>query len=370
MTNGPPADRPLRWGGCNLSAWLHLLSRQRYAFDRALWPAVLRTTAKCAVVSALGFLQDFLHGADVRRTTIHQPPLFVLGHWRSGTTYLHDLLSLDERHTFATNLDCFAADHFLLTGDLIRRWKGTAEHHRAMDNVKLGLNTPQEDEFALCMMGVPSPYLDSAFPNRPKLYQDYLELDKVSPRARAAWKRGLMKFLKRLTYQKPGRLVLKSPTHTARVKILREMFPDALFVHIVRNPYVVFPSTRKTFMALGKELSLQVPPYPDVDAFIFDNYVRLMSRLEQDRGLVNPARFMEVRYEDVAADPVNQVRKIYDHLQLGGFDRMRPRLEKYLAGLGAYQANRHELPTELHAEITKRWGGFIRKYGYAEGAGL
>lgn len=369
MTDGrAEVPRTLRWSGCSLSAWLRLLGRQQYAFDRALWPAVLRTTVGCAAVSALGFVQDLLYDAEVRRTVIRPAPLFVLGHWRSGTTYLHDLLSLDERHTFATNLDCFAADHFLLTGDWIRRWKGTAEHARPMDNVKMGLNTPQEDEFALCMMGVPSPYLDAAFPNRPLAYQDYLDLENVPAHARAAWERGLVKFMKRLLYRKPGRLILKSPTHTARVKILRELFPDANFVHIVRNPYVVFPSTRKTFLALWKEMSLQPAPYPGLDDFIFDNYVRLMTRLEEGRSQVDPKHFYEVRYEDVAADPVGQVRAIYEHFRLGGFERLQPRLEKYLAELGPYQVNRHHLPPELHAAITKRWRPFIEKYGYADEA--
>jgi hypothetical protein len=252
------------------------------------------------------------------------------------------------------------------SGDLIRRRMGTGATHRRMDNVPISLDTPAEDEFALCLTGTPSPYLDMAFPNRPQIYRKYLDMVGVSPRDRAAWKRSWRRFLQRLTYRRPGRLLLKSPTHTARIKLLLEVFPDARFVHIVRNPYVVFSSTHKMILAMTTELSLQEPPFPALDEEIFTGYLQLMGRLEEDRGLIAPARFYQVRYEDLTADPLNQVRAIYDHLDLGGFEQQRPRLERYLARLGSYQTNRYELAPELRAEITKRWGHFIRKYGYAE----
>jgi omega-hydroxy-beta-dihydromenaquinone-9 sulfotransferase len=90
----------------------------------------------------------------------------------------------------------------------------------------------------------------------------------------------------------------------------------------------------------------------------------MFQRLEEGRRLVAPERFFELRYEDLARDPVGQVRAIYDHLGLGGFNEMRPRLEQYLAGLGEYQANRHYLSPALQAKITQRWGDVIRRYGY------
>src|SRR2546421_389957 len=93
---------------------------------------------------------------------------------------------------------------------------------------------PQEAEFALCMMGQPSPYLTIAFPNRPPQDQDAFSVERMSPRQRAAWKRAFVRFLKQLTSKDPRRLVLESPTHSCRIPVLLELFPDARFVHIVR----------------------------------------------------------------------------------------------------------------------------------------
>lgn len=358
--------RPHFWRRCSLGSWLSLLARQHCAFDRALWPRVLSTTAVCAGVSVLGFLQELLKGAAVRRTKFAEPPLFLLGHWRSGTTYLHNLLSLDERHTYPTRYTCSAPNHFLLTQKLVERWKGTEiKGHRPMDNVGIGLNTPAEDEVGLSMLGIPSPYRDGAFPNRPMIYRDYLDLENVKPRERAAWQRRVRRFWQSLICQRPGRLLLKSPTHTARIKVLLEMFPRARFVHIVRNPYHLFPSMQKTVAAMWNQTSLQAPPFPGRDEFILSTYVHVMNRLEADRHLIDPARFYEVRYEDLARNPVEQVRAIYTHLNLGGFDRLQPRLERYLATLGTYQPNRHEFSPETTALLTNRWGQFIDRYGYA-----
>jgi hypothetical protein len=71
-----------------------------------------------------------------------------------------------------------------------------------------------------------------------------------------------------------------------------------------------------------------------------------------------------VRFEDLEADPIGQLRILYERLGLGGFDAVVPALQKYLAGVANYQKNTYTLPPEIHAEITKRWGAFIARYGY------
>ena len=57
-----------------------------------------------------------------------------------------------------------------------------------MDNMTAGWDCPQEDEFALCNMGLRSPYLTIAFPNHPPQDQEFFELAEVSPRARRGGK--------------------------------------------------------------------------------------------------------------------------------------------------------------------------------------
>src|SRR5205807_8390888 len=158
-----------------------------------------------------------LYGRRVARTPIHEAPLFIIGHWRTGTTLLHEMLILDERHTYPNTYECFEPNHFLLTERLITHWMPfLMPAHRPMDNMAAGWDRPQEDEFALCMMGQPSPYLTIAFPNRPPQDQEAFTLERLPPRQRRAWKDAFLLYLRQLTFKDPRRLVLKSPTHSCR----------------------------------------------------------------------------------------------------------------------------------------------------------
>src|SRR5262249_37202264 len=135
------------------------------------------------VHTVLRIVQTAVFGRRVRRTALAAPPLFILGHWRTGTTLLHELLIQDDRHAFPTTYECLEPNHFLLTEGLLTRWLWfLMPSRRPMDNMRAGFDRPQEDEFALCMLGQGSPYLTIAFPNRPPQGQAYLDLETLSPR--------------------------------------------------------------------------------------------------------------------------------------------------------------------------------------------
>src|SRR5262249_14518448 len=154
-----------------------------------------------------------------------------------------------------------------------------------------GWDRPQEDEFALCMLGVPSPYLTVAFPNHSPQCREYLDLEQLAPRRRATWKREFYRFLQHVTFRNPRRLILKSPTHPCRMKVLLELFPQARFVHIVRDPYVVFPSTVNLWKSLYRTHGLQRPRFDGLDEHVLSTFTHLYAKLDEGRRLVDPARF-------------------------------------------------------------------------------
>jgi len=311
-------------------------------------------------------VQTVFFGRKIERAAIDQAPVFVLGHWRSGTTLLHELLVSDPRHTYPDTFSCFAPNHFLLSAPFLKWWlKYLMPSRRPMDNMGVSWDAPQEDEWALCNMGIPSPYFSLLFPRRPPQCQEYLDLRQVPPVALARWKRAFLWFLKSLTVQNPKRIVLKSPQHTCRVRTLLEIFPDARFVHIVRDPYVIFPSTVRTWNRMSGYHGLQRPPKDGWDDFVFDTFAHMYEVFEEDRKLVGPSRLYEVRYEDLVKDPVGEMEKVYERLELGDFEMVRPAVQEYAERTRDYKVNRYELAPETHAEITRRWGAFIERYGYA-----
>src|SRR6184192_2485303 len=112
----PPREwAPRIWQGCDLFAWL----RNRCAVGLAqLYIAVIATLTSF-FNTLLRFLQDGLLGDRPARTPLRHAPLFIIGHWRTGTTLLHELLILDPRHAFPTTYQCLEPNHFLLTGKIL-----------------------------------------------------------------------------------------------------------------------------------------------------------------------------------------------------------------------------------------------------------
>jgi hypothetical protein len=356
---------PRFWDGMNISGWFSVLVRNRFVIS----PSCIAMAVIIAVLSVtnsfLWALQQLFLGRKIESTKIEHAPIFIIGHWRSGTTLLHELLVLDSRHTYPDTYDCFAPNHFLISAWWLKRCFGfLLPSRRPMDNMAAGWDRPQEDEFALCNMGLRSPYLSIIFPNHPPQDQEYFDFEGVSPEETSRWKQGLLWFLKCITYRAGKRIILKSPPHTARIKVLLELFPNARFVHIVRDPYVLFPSTVNLWQRLNADQGLQVDRQEGMEDHVFETFERMYRAYDRDRQLIDPSRFHEVRYEDLVKDPVGELNAVYEALQLEKFDDLRPALEEYAQQHKDYKTNRYEITPEIKEQITQRWGFYAKRHGY------
>ncbi len=316
--------------------------------------------------SILGPLSDarFRRLLDNRPTT--PPPLFIIGHWRSGTTLMHEMAMLDDRFCCPNTFECFAPTHFLLTEDVLTRalsWMIPSK--RPMDDVAAGWDRPQEDEFALMNMGAPSCYRRIAFPVSSPARPEALDLTLLPPDEQERWKTCLRRFLDMLAVRDQRRPVLKSPPHTARVGVLAEMFPDSGFLHVVRDPFVVIPSTLRLWRSLHDVQSLQVDSGASLEEYVFAAFEEMHAALERDRARLAPERLHEVRYEELVADPVGTMAASYDRLGLGDFERVRPVLEHQAESMRRYRTNTYRHDPRLVAEIERRCRPFLERYGYA-----
>lgn len=381
MTTAPPTAAPAvaagrgnvrvpaLWVGCDVSSWLRLLARNGFAVHRSRARVAAVATAASVGNSLLGTVQRIVHGPRVARTVIRHPPVFVLGHWRSGTTLLHELLAADPRHVAPTTYDCLAPHHHLLTRAwLPRLLAGLVPDRRPMDNMAVGWDRPQEDEIALALLGQPSPYDRVAFPNRPAAGAGALDLRGLPAWAVHRWERALDRFVRAVACRGRGRrVVLKSPPHTCRVPTLLRLFPDARFIHVVRDPYIVYPSALHLWRVLAGAHGLQRPDWAGLPEFVLTTFATFHARLEEARRLVPPGRLYDVRYEDLVRDPVGELAAVYRALDLGDFEPARPPVEAYLAGVRGYEPNKYLLTAEERREVSRRWGPLVRRYGYAVG---
>lgn len=354
---------PRIWHGMTFTVWMRLLARNRFAISPSRLPMSASITAASVVNSAFRLVDEALNSRRIAAAQ-PQPPLFIVGHWRTGTTLLHELMVQDDRFNSPTTLQVMSPHHFLSSSWLTRPlMRLVLPKQRPMDAMALGADLPQEDEFALCNLGFDSTYLQWAWPNNREL-ERYIDLDASGEEHRQRWMAALHRFLKRLTVLDDRRIVLKSPTHTARLRTLHEMYPDAAFVHIVRNPIDVIPSAVRTFRRLYFMQGLQEPRYEQLEETIFDQFDAMDRLVQRDRDTIPAANLIEVRYEDLVAAPLETVGRIYQHLQLDGFDAVQPKLRQYFETAKDYKPNRHQPSPELLETIRRRCGDYIKRYGY------
>jgi hypothetical protein len=362
---GYPWWTPRFWHGMPMRVWLPLAAEHRWSVAPHKWGQAATVT----MVSAFNSLGERLSEARFRRqlqappTT--PPPLFIVGHWRSGTTLLHELLMLDPTFCCPNTWQCCVPGHFLLTEGVVSNvvaWM--VPKKRPMDDVAAGWDRPQEDEFALVNMGAPSPYRRMAFPRTSPAAPVALDLATLDAESLDHWKRAMRTFLARLAIRDPRRPVLKSPPHTARMAVLAEMFPGAKFLHVVRDPFVVFPSTMWLWKSLHEVQGMQVDDGAQAEAYVFAAFEEMYAAFERDRPRLPAGSLHEVRYEDLVADPVGLLREAYARLDLGDFSRVEPALEERARSMKRYRTNDYRHDPRIVAEIARRWRPFIERYGY------
>ena|SRR5271157_1449342 len=224
----------------NLGAW----RRMRRTYDDPVAPLLnVRFRTAGVLFSALDRLQESLFGDALDRLQV-KPPVFILGHWRSGTTLLHELLGLDPSFLSPSTFECFNPHHFLLSSaSQLAEAQQTVV--RPTGDLVVRASSPQEEEFALLCRGAVSPYEAFLFPEALGTLDKLCDPDQFGEAGARAWDRTLVSFLKGVCYSRgrDKRLLLKSPTNSFRVARLQKLFPEATFVTLVRESEAVFRST-------------------------------------------------------------------------------------------------------------------------------
>jgi hypothetical protein len=295
------------------------------------------------------------------------PPVFILGHWRSGTTHLYNVMVKSGAWAFvppvATGLPW---DLFGLARAFRPLLEKALPEHRYIDNIPVTPDSPQEDEIAVANMTDLSFYHGIYFP---RAFEEFvgrgLFFEGCSGSDVERWKRRFIYLLRKLSkYQHGKTLLIKNPVYTARLALLRDMFPQAKFVHIRRNPYEVFISMRNFYRKLFAEFALQPFDHVDIDETILSVYERMMDALERDTAGLAPPLYLDLAYDDLDRDGIGTVSRIYDQLQLPGFAAAKPKFEAYLASVRSFEKNKFAYSDEAAAKVEERLGRFIRKWGY------
>jgi len=357
------------WFGMRFMTLMRLFWRGRFSFTLNCIPDTLALFIWVPWNTPLTLISELLYKKKAESLPDDEPPIFVVGHWRSGTTLLHDLFSEDPNLAYPTTYECFFPHHFLLTeGTLDHAFKVLLPKRRPQDDVPVGFNRPQEEEFAMIMLGEGSPYNTMAWPRRGPAESDYLDFKGLPEKKVKSWADAFMWFYRRIKLKHGKRLVMKTPGNAARLKVLTKLFPDARFVYIARNPLDVFPSTVKLWRALYSTQGLHNPPQLDawLDDYVLDMFQRLTVAFEEDRHLIPEDRLVEIRYEDLVKDPIASMRDIYQRLGIPKFDEAEGPMRAILTDRSDHRVSSYRLPKDIARKVADRLKPFIDRYGYRD----
>jgi hypothetical protein len=365
--NTYPLRTPRFWHGMRTGLWWSLLARNGFRVAPSRLHLALGVSFFTPFNDLLGLIQQVTYGGQIDKTVLEHDPVFILGHWRSGTTLMHELLVLDERFASPSTYACFAPWHFLLSEKLMIKF-GSAllPDKRPMDNMRAGWELPQEDEFALMNLGAPTPYLRIAFPKSDPPWMNFFDMRDIAPEDLERWRRKLTWFVKALTLHHQGRqLVLKSPPHTGRVHELLALYPNAKFVHMVRDPRKLFMSTLRLWKSLEDIQGMQREENDErLKQYLWECLTRMYEGFEAARSEIPKGRIIDVKYEELVADPVATVGRVYTQLGLGDYSQLGPKIAARFAADSEYKVNEHRINPELEAAVLANWGPYAKRYGY------
>lgn len=355
--------------GCNLKGWVNLLRRYRFAISPSYLPRFFLVTLSICFFEAQRFFVSLAlrkNRIPIEEVALDHDPIFILGYWRSGTTHLHNILELNDQFAGPGLYEIiFSNVLFKIRSKwlefIIRR---TAPTTRPMDNVVLHPDAVQEEEVAMLYLCGLTPFAHWVFPRERETCQKYFNFEE-SPKDYPEWKSIYLKLLKELSYTTKKRLLLKSPPHTGRILRLLELFPNAKFIHIHRNPYEVFLSNMKFQATAGKSMRMQTITDAQMEDEVIEMYKFAYGLFFRDVAQIPRDNFIEISYDELCKSPLRTVEKIYSDLHLDGFDSVKSRTIDYLASLESYEKNRHpDLSGELKSKIQREWGSMFKAWGY------
>jgi hypothetical protein len=352
------------FAGVTFGDWLALLKENHFSVDPRYWLRASIITLGSLSNSLIRRREEAAFGQKIAATEL-APPIFILGIWRSGTTHLHNLFGVDDRFSFPNVYQvCFPHTFLLTEKRATQGMRFFLPKRRMQDNVRLGFEVPSEDELALCITTFYSALMGSVFPRRAAHYDRYVTFRGAPEAEVKKWQDTLLWFAKKVTLKSPRPLVLKSPLHTGRIRLLLEVFPEAKFVHIHRDPYVVFQSARHTVVQFRRLSGLQRSRL-DVDDPTIRYYQDATDAFFEEKTLIPSERFHELRFADLERDPIGEMRKAYEALGLPEFGYVEPAMAKYLASLTGYEKNTYgPLAPEHRARISREWRRSFEAWGY------
>lgn len=353
--------------GYTFPNFLYLLAENRFKINARYIPRMVYSLALSSIMSPFYIKERLQFDKHIKKLQITKPPLFIIGHWRSGTTFLHNILSHDTNLGYFTTFQAYLPAVFLGNEGLFKPLVSKSiPKKRPMDEVVMNAEFPQEDQYAIGAFSRYSYYHGWCFPQNMELYNNYVCMENLPKETIEDWKLFYLYILKKITlHQKGKQLVLKNQDNTGKIKILLDLFPDAKFIFLYRNPYTLYHSMMKFMRVTIPRFCIQRPPSIEyVEEKMMDLYTQITQKYLRERDAIPTGNLIQVRYEQFISQPLSEIQNIYGTLHLPGFQDAASAFKTYLDTQAALRTDSYVIDDVLKQKIDKKWGFAVREFGY------
>jgi omega-hydroxy-beta-dihydromenaquinone-9 sulfotransferase len=305
--------------------------------------------------SLLKLVEKVLYSRVIENTRCPENPIFIIGHWRSGTTYLHQIFNALPGFKTPSMLEIGTPESFLVSKKVLSPIiKRILPSKRSTDNVALNLNEPQEDEFALFRATTHSPVEKLVFPDKNGFFLDRQCDFMPSATDAPTWKKTLITFCKKLSLHGTGRIVLKNPFHSTRIILLKKLFPRAKFIHIYRDPAKVIPSTIRMWKIEGKQNRLREGESAQSLDHAISVYDTILSRIKRDLQKLPEHDYCTIHFEDLKNNSVETLRTALDSIGVPLTGEQVHRISAFTHSVRNYRQNKYHLSNEQISYIRSK----------------
>lgn len=351
--------------GTSLPNWWRVLRHHGGVNGSAITNAA-GVTFMSASTAPVRWYESLRHGRAIAAQKLDPSPVFIIGHWRSGTTNMHNHLLRDPQFGCLSYHQCVFPLGFLTMERLVKSVLARkTPKTRIIDQVEAGVDEPMSEDFAMGCLTDMTHYHGYYFPkDADRIFRRTVLFEGTSQADIDRWERQYRYLLQKVAYAAGGRrLLLKNPPHTGRIRQLLKMFPQAKFIHVYRNPFAVFSSTCKLMDTFLRLFSFQKYDERETRTHVLTRYELLMRRYLDDYSQIPSENLIEVAHEEMTSEPMQVLERIYRRLNLPGFEAAKSKFADYVESLRGYKNNIYRFDDETvhrirtHCQFTMdRWG--------------